>query len=258
MLLSTEHTLEEHARFLSFPSRVQGRDFHRQTNPQRAGISMNRAPCTPPASTAPRYRFPLPPSFPALCLRSNGRLNIPERQVSRLRGTLASTGYVSIHAPSYLFICLVALLASPSHDLLFLFCHVSKKDARSIAHTRHPLHPFTPLHIPIHTVAALPVLPAIRTPSLSHSGLLLRPLKEIHIRKLLHLIHINRLDDLLVVEEDPGFLVVFGGDGFADEGDVVPTPRSVPYPSPQRIERREHTQHEYSPPYDTQYSRGGT
>ena len=33
------------------------------------------------------------------------------------------------------------------------------------------------------------------------------PLEKIHIRELLHLIHIAlRLDDFLIVEEDPGFL----------------------------------------------------
>ena len=52
---------------------------------------------------------------------------------------------------------------------------------------------------------------------LSHS------LEEIHIGKLFHLIHISlRLDDFLIIKQDPRLLSPLRRNSFADEGDVMP------------------------------------
>ena len=48
-------------------------------------------------------------------------------------------------------------------------------------------------------------------------------LKEVHIRKLLHLIHVSLgFDDFLIVKQHPGLLAVISGDGLADECYIVP------------------------------------
>ena len=93
------------------------------------------------------------------------------------------------------------------------------------------------------------------------------PLEKVNIRKFLHLIDVAfRLDDLLVVVQNPGF--AFVGDVFADEGYVVAVwcicvslfvivmtmgKKGNGVRERGRWERLL-TQHEWKHPYGTQYS----